>query len=79
MKTPFKLKINSTREYPGLIIYLMKQSGGLFSLIKSRETIPLIIIIIIIIILTAGRHHEFNAEMVKANTAAADTASDSVP
>jgi hypothetical protein len=41
MKTTLKLKINPVQEYPGLIIYPIKPSAGLFFLSKSRETIPL--------------------------------------
>jgi hypothetical protein len=41
MKTTSKLKVNPIQEYLGLIIYPIKQSAGLFFLIKSRETIPL--------------------------------------
>jgi hypothetical protein len=41
MKMILKLKINPIREYLGLIIYPIKQSAGLFFLIKSPETIPL--------------------------------------
>jgi hypothetical protein len=42
MKTSLNLKINPIWEYLGLIIYPIKPSAGLFFLIKSRETVPLI-------------------------------------
>jgi hypothetical protein len=46
MKRPLKLKINPIWEYLGFTIYPIKPSAGLFILIKSHETISLIIIIV---------------------------------